>query len=188
MRKNDLRQYFKSMRESYIKKHPDTDFEAQFLTTFLNYVTDQHLDLSRCITALYYPFGAEASPIKILEYLLTNGYPVALPKMQGETITFAPYSRDVSLLKNNFGFYEPDSHKSTHPDIIIMPLLCFDSTGHRLGYGKGHYDKTIDLISPSKCPHLIGLAYSCQEINILPFEPHDKKLNVILLPNKYKIF
>lgn len=62
-------------------------------------------------------------------------------------------------------------------DLVIVPLIGFDRAGNRLGYGGGYYDK---FLSKNKCKQAIGLAYSSQEIEGLPIEPHDQKLNLII--------
>lgn len=62
-------------------------------------------------------------------------------------------------------------------DLIIVPVVSFDKSGNRLGYGGGYYDK---FLAYNHCKHAIGLAYSFQEVTALPIEKHDKKLNSII--------
>lgn len=185
--KHAFRISLKAARKVYVNAHKCTEFGEQFLNTFLHYVQDLQLELANKVIALYYPFGYEASSLAILEYLMDKHHNIALPKMDGERLVFCPYSRE-NLYKNSFGFYEPKSSEHIEPDIFIVPLLGFDCHGNRLGYGKGHYDRAFDLLSETKCPHVIGLAFPCQEIASLCFEPHDKKLDAVLLPHTYISF
>jgi len=72
--------------------------------------------------------------------------------------------------------------KAMHIDMIIVPLICFDKNGHRLGFGGGFYDKLIKS-SKEKNPKciVIGLAYEvCKSSQNLPIEPHDQKLDYII--------
>ncbi len=57
-----------------------------------------------------------------------------------------------------------------------MPLLAFDTAGHRLGYGGGFYDRTIALLQVPA----IGIAYAAQKIDDLPAENHDIQLDGVL--------
>lgn len=62
-------------------------------------------------------------------------------------------------------------------DLVVVPLLGFDRSGNRLGYGGGYYDK---FLSRNKCKQAIGLGYSFQEVKNLPVEKHDQKLDLII--------
>jgi 5-formyltetrahydrofolate cyclo-ligase len=57
-----------------------------------------------------------------------------------------------------------------------VPLLAFDASGHRLGYGGGFYDRTLEKLAIPA----IGIAYAGQEVASLPHEPHDMALSAIL--------
>jgi 5-formyltetrahydrofolate cyclo-ligase len=62
-------------------------------------------------------------------------------------------------------------------DLVILPVLGFDRRGCRLGYGGGYYDK---LLARNEYNLAAGLAYSCQEAERIPEEPHDRKLQIII--------
>lgn len=80
-------------------------------------------------------------------------------------IIFAP-------IKNPF-----DLPKNENYDLVIVPVLGFDRSGNRLGYGGGYYDR---LLNQNKCKNAIGLAYSFCEVDKLPAEDHDQKLDKII--------
>jgi len=108
---------------------------------------------------------------------------VAVPKCDsdsGEIVNIEITSLD-ELSPGHYGTMEPplSQEKIIKPetlDLVIAPLLAFDRNGGRLGFGGGYYDR---LIAKCKCP-VVGLAYSFQEINAVPSEKHDRKLNVIV--------
>jgi len=62
-------------------------------------------------------------------------------------------------------------------DLVIVPLVAFNRQGNRLGYGGGYYDK---FLAKNNCKQAIGLAYSFQEVEELPVEEHDQKLDLII--------
>lgn len=70
-------------------------------------------------------------------------------------------------------------------DVILVPGLAFDHHGHRLGRGKGCYDRFLEQMK--QLPHpplLIGLAYDFQIIEALPIEQHDQKVDMLCTPTK----
>jgi 5-formyltetrahydrofolate cyclo-ligase len=80
-----------------------------------------------------------------------------------------------------FGIMEPEytperEIRCDALDLVTAPLLAFDRTGGRLGFGGGYYDSLLDECT---CPK-IGLGYSFQEVDSVPVEPHDQKLDIII--------
>ena len=64
--------------------------------------------------------------------------------------------------------------------MIIVPLVGFSMSGYRLGYGGGYYDRFMDKKNNSDKIISVGFGYSFQEMNDLPVESHDQKLDWIL--------
>jgi 5-formyltetrahydrofolate cyclo-ligase len=71
------------------------------------------------------------------------------------------------------------------PDLVVAPLLAFDRRGGRLGQGGGSYDRTLANLRAEKPVFVIGLAYSGQEVDALPVESHDQRLDAILTETEY---
>ncbi|HEY9233988.1 MAG TPA: 5-formyltetrahydrofolate cyclo-ligase, partial [Phenylobacterium sp.] len=69
--------------------------------------------------------------------------------------------------------------------LVICPLLAFDRRGARLGQGGGHYDRTIEALRAEGPVFVLGLAYAGQEVEGLPAEPHDQRLDAILTESGY---
>jgi len=81
------------------------------------------------------------------------------------------------LAPGAFGIHEPlDSWPRAAPDMLLVPLLAFDTSGHRLGYGGGFYDRTLTLLNVPA----IGIAYAGQQVALLPHMTHDQRLNAVL--------
>jgi 5-formyltetrahydrofolate cyclo-ligase len=66
------------------------------------------------------------------------------------------------------------------PDILIVPLACFDRAGHRIGYGAGYYDMTINALRAKKKVVAIGMAFAIQEIPRVPATERDEQLDLVL--------
>jgi 5-formyltetrahydrofolate cyclo-ligase len=77
----------------------------------------------------------------------------------------------------------PDADYGTgelSPDILLVPLLAFDARGYRIGYGGGHFDATLAELRAAKPILAVGLAYAAQEVDEVPREPHDERLDWIV--------
>jgi 5-formyltetrahydrofolate cyclo-ligase len=140
------------------------------------------------IISSYFPMGKEIDPSPIVEKLWSEGIKVCLPKIQnGERgLAFAEWNRDSKLVSSTFGTSEPDETAvALEPDILIVPLLAFDQTGNRMGYGQGHYDETLRKLRAKKDVLAVGLAYAEQAVLLaLPTEPHDQKLDIVVTPQR----
>lgn len=89
---------------------------------------------------------------------------------------------DALVRHPKLGVQEPPANvESLIPAVVLVPLLAFDPDGNRLGYGAGYYDRTIEATRGFPNPPLyIGVAHTAQEVDRLPAEPHDAKLDGIL--------
>jgi 5-formyltetrahydrofolate cyclo-ligase len=125
----------------------------------------------------FWPIQDEIDIRPVLSALHERGHPLALPVTgrRGEPLIFRAWQPGAPLLPGRFGTSHPDGPILT-PGAFLIPLLAFDSAGHRLGYGGGFYDRTLALL---KVP-AIGIAYGGQEVTSLPREPHDMALNMIV--------
>ena len=89
--------------------------------------------------------------------------------------------RGAPLEPQGFGTYAPGGAAEVlDPTLMLMPLAAFDRGGGRIGYGRGYYDRAIGALF-AKCirPHRIGVAFACQEVDVVPTEPHDIPLDLI---------
>lgn len=104
----------------------------------------------------------------------------AVPKIKGEgdNIFFVNYSSSSNLQLNEkyTKYHEPVSNTVVFPDLIFIPALAFDIKGHRLGRGRGHYDKYLSSNSAVK----IGVGISGRLVERLPAENHDIRMDYII--------
>ena len=133
------------------------------------------------IVAAYWRIRDELDCQPILIRLMDGNQTVVLPVVLGleEPLELRVWEQGASLYESGFGTLAPSElAPKAEPDIVIMPLLGFDSQGTRLGYGGGYYDRT--LAGMKKRPKLIGLAFSAQELEHIPREAHDVPLDAIV--------
>jgi 5-formyltetrahydrofolate cyclo-ligase len=129
----------------------------------------------------YYPYNYEIDTLGILKKLEKNNYLISLPKInKNNRMNFYHWSFKDPLSINVYGIPEPISRKKVNPEILLVPLVAYDSELNRLGYGGGFYDRYISNLQYHKKIIKIGLGYSFQKINKLPTNQYDKKLDYIM--------
>jgi len=130
----------------------------------------------------YYPVNFEIDILKILELLEKKiGVQISLPVIKkNNEMDFYSWSTKSLLKLNKFGIPEPEKIKKVFPDIIFVPIVAFDNRLYRIGYGGGYYDRYLQKVSNKKKIFKVGIAYSCQKINKVPINKHDKKLDIII--------
>jgi len=135
------------------------------------------------VVSVYWPIRSELNTRPLIEALAGKGFQVALPVMHKvrRPLVFRDFAPGDDLVKGPYGLSEPADDKTARdPDIIFSPLAAFDRRGFRLGYGGGIYDATLAELRPKKKIVAIGVAYSCQEAERVPTEPHDQRLDYLL--------
>jgi 5-formyltetrahydrofolate cyclo-ligase len=171
---------------SYRKK-----FGAAALTQFLQYPYFQQSQHIAC----YLPFKNECRSLPIMKAIWQANKICYLPiisSYEKNVLMFVRYQYGEKLHKNRYSILEPvDCSSVMTPnqlDIVIMPLLAFDLAGHRLGTGGGYYDRTFAFIKTEKNvikrPMFVGLAYSTQQIAMIPYDPWDITLDIVVTENK----
>jgi 5-formyltetrahydrofolate cyclo-ligase len=85
------------------------------------------------------------------------------------------------LASGVWGIREPKPEApEVFPDILLVPLLAFDRSGHRIGYGAGYYDMTITALRARKSVAAVGIAFAAQEVAQVPSTPRDARLDLVL--------
>ena len=143
--------------------------------------------ISNKIIGGYYPVNFEIDDLALLRKFKNNKFNISLPVIKKNfQMDFYPWSFSEPLKINRYGIPEPETKKIVYPDVLLIPLLAFDKNLNRLGYGGGYYDRLIKKLSKKKNIIKIGLAFSIQEINKVPINRYDQKLDYIVT-NKHII-
>lgn len=127
----------------------------------------------------YHALPQEADPAALLARLVELGCHIAFPRVaaKNQPLEFRRVPDGEVLVPGAFGIHEPLDHwPRVTPGLLLVPLLAFDASGHRLGYGGGFYDRTLEKLNVPA----LGIAYAGQEVVSLPQEAHDRTLDMIL--------
>ena len=100
-------------------------------------------------------------------------------------MNFFIWSKNDPLKINKFGIPEPISTKLIIPDILLIPLVAYDESLNRLGYGGGFYDRYIEKTEKRKKIIKIGLAFSYQKVKRVPTNKYDKQLDFIITEKEF---
>ncbi len=175
--KQSLRQRARSMRDALDPawRREASDAACRRAIAFLQ------LRPPTCVST-YLAIGSELDPAPLRVWIEEEGLEGALPAVVDRTtMTFRRHRSGDALIDESFGTRAPTPGAPTvRPDTIIVPLLAFDREGGRLGYGAGHYDRTVAAMrAAGAAPFLLGLAFSRQEVASVPRQPHDIALDAV---------
>ncbi len=138
------------------------------------------LDVKRGPMAFYWPIRTEIDPRPVMDAKASESC-VCLPVTHGHgPLSFREWKPGLVLAKDSFGTEYPATGPDILPKTLVVPMLAFDRRGHRLGYGAGHYDRTLSVLLSAGPITTIGYAYAAQEIPRVPDEPTDQPLDMIV--------
>jgi 5-formyltetrahydrofolate cyclo-ligase len=135
------------------------------------------------VVAGYSPIRSEIDPTPLLRKLAAQGAQLALPAITAgdQPLKFRSWAFNDRLRRGRLGILEPPLDAAELvPDILLVPLAAFDRLGHRIGYGAGHYDRTLAQLREWKAITAIGLAFAAQEVEAVPALLHDVALDYVL--------
>jgi 5-formyltetrahydrofolate cyclo-ligase len=138
-----------------------------------------------CVSG-FLPIGEEIDPAPLMTRLVGEGYSLCLPVMEGKgkPLLFRAWAPGEPLAEVMWGIREPlPAAPAVEPDIVLGPLLAFDLSGYRLGYGGGFYDRTLARLRALKPIVAIGLAYDEQKVDSVPHHDYDQRLDWVLTPS-----
>lgn len=139
--------------------------------------------------AAYVSVRSEVETGALLARILADGKRLALPRCCGSRTDLEFFHvRDLAeLAPGSFGIPEPperwqDDADRLVPlaeiDLVCVPGVGFDSAGMRMGYGKGHFDRTFRALRPGTT--VVGLAFDAQLVDSVPSEPHDVPMHWVV--------
>jgi 5-formyltetrahydrofolate cyclo-ligase len=129
------------------------------------------------------PMKTEINPIPLMRKLADAGVQLALPAIagRGKPLIIRAWNFGDPFKAGQWGIREPVAEApEIAPDILIVPLAAFDRFGHRIGYGAGYYDMTINALRAKKPVTAIGIAFATQEIPHVPATERDARLDLVL--------
>ncbi|WP_425043653.1 5-formyltetrahydrofolate cyclo-ligase [Primorskyibacter sp. S87] len=137
----------------------------------------------------YVPIRTEIDPLPAMAEASAYG-PVSVPVIQGAglPLKFSRWEPGLPMREGPFGASVPEVDDFFEPEILIVPLVAFDSNGGRLGYGGGFYDRTLELLRARRATLAIGFAFDAQEAENLPLEPTDQTLDMLVTETRVLSF
>ncbi|MGD9295430.1 MAG: 5-formyltetrahydrofolate cyclo-ligase [Roseobacter sp.] len=129
----------------------------------------------------YMPIRTEINPLPAMVEASAHG-PVGVPVIVAESqpLRFARWEPEMPMISGPFGARIPQECDFFDPEILIVPMVAFDASGGRLGYGGGYYDRTLEKLRAARATLAIGFAYEAQKAMNLPLEPTDQPLDMIV--------
>lgn len=129
------------------------------------------------------PIKHEVDPRPLMKALEERGHSLCLPVTVaiGKPLVFRSYSVGDQLQEGVWNIGMPyDDKPVLTPQLLLCPLLAFDRAGRRLGYGGGYYDATLKALRQSGKIVAVGLGFSVQEVEQVPHDADDEKLDLII--------
>jgi 5-formyltetrahydrofolate cyclo-ligase len=135
------------------------------------------------IVSGFMPLKTEINPLPLMRALADAGARLALPVVagKGKPLIMRAFAFGEELASGVWGIREPKPEApEVFPDILLVPMLAFDRSGQRVGYGAGYYDMTIAALRARKPVTTVGIAYAEQEVAEVPSTPRDARLDLVL--------
>ena len=174
-RKAEIRAKLKQIR---------TSIPAEMRTSYSETITRNLLSLAEIQCAktifLFISYGNEVYTHDLLKYFLNNGKTLAVPKiLPTKTMIAVPFSCWQDLQPGELGILTPPGEipYAGNFDVAITPGLGFTPAGHRIGYGRGYYDKWF---ANHEVGHKIAITFEKQVLEQLPVDDHDIMMDMIV--------
>ena len=181
--KQELRKKYREIRNGItdVVRHNESKIICHRLTESSWY---QETDVVFC----YLSYGSELETNSLIQKALTDGKTVAVPVIKENEMIFCRIYQDTEYRQNAYGISEPLAEEIVEPELfdsvlLILPGLCYDKNGGRIGYGGGYYDRYISKHTSTAKFQTVSLALSCQFYDgYIPMEEHDIRPDKIIYP------
>lgn len=142
------------------------------------------LEVSPKILGAYFPVRSEFDCLPLVKRLADESWRIALPVVRDQSaLQYHEWTFGAPMENGPFGIPQPVDGEVLDPTVILVPLLAFDRQCYRLGYGGGHYDRTLEVLRRQHPVIAIGLAFDSQEVAEVPVCSYDQQLDWIVTPS-----
>ena len=178
MLKSELRQQIRTIKRQLTQQQLD-ELSLPIISRLKERLRD-----ARVVMA-YYALPDEVCTHQLIDDLVAEGKIVLLPKvLDDETMELRRYTGPDSLCEGAFHIMEPVGEPFTdyrQIDVALIPGMAFDAQGHRLGRGKGYYDRFLSTFHSSLFNfHSIGVCFDFQKVEDVPVGPHDMPVDEVI--------
>jgi 5-formyltetrahydrofolate cyclo-ligase len=143
------------------------------------------------IVSAFHPLRDEPDTLALLTALTAEGFATTLPVIvdRASSLIFRRWRPGEPTRESAMSIREPlEEAPVVDPDLLFVPLACFDRRGHRIGYGAGYYDLTLARLRATKRVRAAGVAYGVCEIAAVPYETHDETLDAVVTEQETILF
>ena len=133
------------------------------------------------VVAFYWPIKDEPDLRSLMAKMHASGCRIALPLVETRAapLVFRLWTPETRMERGHWNIpVPPRDAPAVMPDVVLAPLLGWDSEGYRLGYGGGYFDRTLAALSPR--PFSIGVGLAAAQLPTIYPQPHDIPMDVIL--------
>lgn len=131
---------------------------------------------------VYVARGAEVPTEPVARALLARGVEVAVPRIVGVDLLPCPIASWADLVPGAFGIATSDAAPWTGAiDVVIAPGAGFDRLGHRLGLGRGFYDR---LLGSRRVAYVVGVCWGVQLVDRVPTDVWDQPVDAVVTPEE----
>ncbi len=161
-------------------------YSQQIVTTLIAQPVVQQAS----IIAGYLPCNNEVDLSTLFQWCWRQEKTLLLPQCdtpQPGLLAWLCYMQNTPLIKNCYGILEPDPQLTqSYPieciDVVLTPLVAFDTQRHRIGMGGGYYDRTFT--DEATRPTMLGCAFGCQQTDTIAANPWDIDLDAVISEQK----
>jgi 5-formyltetrahydrofolate cyclo-ligase len=143
------------------------------------------------VVSAFHPLRDEPDTLELFAALTEEGFVTVLPVIvgRGSPLLFRRWRPGEPTREAAMSIREPLKEAPViDPDLVFVPLVCFDRRGHRIGYGAGYYDRTLARLRAMKPVRAAGTAYGVCEVAAVPYENHDQTLDAVVTEQETILF
>ena len=179
--KSELRRKLRLQRKQMTREQ-HSDLDRKINRALLTHV--QALKISS--VAAFWPFDGEPDLRPALKAMAALDITLALPVLKkdaGFGMSMHRWRPHSSMRENRFHIPEPVNEPIldlADIEVLVIPLVAWDSRGHRLGMGSGFYDRMLACLRGGNSPLRVGAAYSAQQVDEVPVDAWDVPLHAVV--------
>ena len=174
--KEDLRREMRRRKQLYTPSQLE-EMSEPVIARLRPYLADARVIL------VYYSLPDEVNTRQLLDDLVAEGKTVLLPKvLDATTMELRSYTGQSDLCEGALHVMEPSGKPFidySQIDIALIPGVAFDAEGHRLGRGRGYYDRFFRTIGTAPFVK-IGLCFDFQKVEVVPFDANDIPVDIVI--------
>jgi 5-formyltetrahydrofolate cyclo-ligase len=139
------------------------------------------------VVAAYVSVGSEVPTRQLIKALLERGTTVLLPVLEADnSLTWRALKSGSTLVAGRHGLQEPPAagvrRQLSEAQVVVLPGLCYDAAGNRLGRGGGSYDRALKDLPGGITT--VGIALDSDIVGMVPVDTHDKPVGIIVTPTR----